>query len=66
MITYLVPLVWLVSHFVCFAILRSRRVKVGWLMECVGVLLGPFAIPIALFLGSKAVVEQSKGDEREA
>ncbi len=54
MAAYIVALVWLISHFVCIYILRKRLVKVRLLAELVGVLLGPLAIPLAFFVGSKS------------
>lgn len=51
MATLVLAAIWVVSNFLCLYIIKKRNVKVGVLVRFIAVLLGPFAIPMACFLG---------------
>ncbi len=53
-IAVILTIVWIVSNFFCFYIARKRNIKLGFLVDFIGVMLGPFAIPLVFIFGRPA------------
>ena len=47
----ILSIIWIASNFLCVYILRKRNLKVGVLLRILGAILGPFAIPMACYMG---------------
>ncbi len=47
----ILSIIWIASNFLCVYILRRRNLKVGILLRILGAILGPFAIPMACYMG---------------
>ena len=53
MSAYVIGAIWLLSNIMCLYLVKNRNIAPSLISKVVGVLLGPFAIPLVFFLKPK-------------
>mgnify|MGYP000359674656 CR=1 FL=1 len=48
MTAHLLASIWIASNFYCMHLLKTRQLKIGFILGMIGLLLGPLAIPMIL------------------
>ena len=50
---YVIAAIWMLSNFLCAYLIKKRNLKLGIPLTVIGVILGPFAIPLIFTIKPK-------------
>ena len=51
---YVIAVIWILSNFLCAYLIKKRNLEPGVPLTALGVILGPFAIPLVFILKPKS------------